>query len=204
MKNQYISDYRDYLKKTLPHECEISYKANERILVLTVEPQCLTDILLFLRDDSRSLFKMLTDLTAVDYIDSEYRFEIVYNLLCFEFSKRLRIKVKCHDNQVIPSAALIYKSSSWYEREIWDMYGIAFSGNDDMRRILTDYNFEGHPLRKDFPLTGYVEVRYDNEKQAVIYEPVELVQEFRNFDFQSPWEGTEYIMNNLNNEKANK
>ena len=193
MSLEYISEYRDYVLDNLPSGASVEYKQNEGILVLTVSSDLIIEALCFLRDDSRSLFKVLTDITAVDYPERSERFEIVYNLLSLKFNSRLRIKVTTDEKKAIPSVSSLYSSACWYEREIWDMYGVSFEKNPDLRRILTDYGFEGHPLRKDFPLTGYVEVRYDDEKKRVVYEPVQLDQEFRSVDFESPWEGTMYI-----------
>ena len=134
-------------------------------------------------------FEMLLDITAVDYPQRSKRFELVYNLLSLKNHLRLRVKIFLNDNEIVPSISKLYKSAGWYEREVWDMYGVSFSGNNDLRRILTDYGFEGHPLRKDFPLTGFVELRYDEAKKKVVYSKVKLTQDYRNFDFLSPWEG---------------
>ena len=133
---------------------------------------------------------MLLDITAVDYPQRAKRFEIIYNLLSLKNHLRIRIKIFVNDNEIIPSISKLFKSANWYEREVWDMYGISFKGNNDLRRILTDYGFEGHPLRKDFPLTGFVELRYDENKKKVSYSKVKLTQDYRNFDFLSPWEGS--------------
>ena len=134
-------------------------------------------------------FEMLLDITAVDYPQRSKRFELVYILLSLKNHLRLRVKIFLNDNEIVPSISKLYKSAGWYEREVWDMYGVSFSGNNDLRRILTDYGFEGHPLRKDFPLTGFVELRYDESKKKVVYSKVKLTQDYRNFDFLSPWEG---------------
>ena len=134
-------------------------------------------------------FEMLLDITAVDYPQRSKRFELVYNLLSLKNHLRLRVKIFLNDNEIVPSISKLYKSACWYEREVWDMYGVSFSGNNDLRRILTDYGFEGYPLRKDFPLTGFVELRYDEAKKKVVYSKVKLTQDYRNFDFLSPWEG---------------
>ena len=139
------------------------------------------------RDDLN--FEMLLDITAVDYPQRSKRFELVYNLLSLKNHLRLRVKIFLNDNEIVPSISKLYKSACWYEREVWDMYGVSFSGNNDLRRILTDYGFEGYPLRKDFPLTGFVELRYDEAKKKVVYSKVKLTQDYRNFDFLSPWEG---------------
>lgn len=146
-------------------------------------------VLGFLRDDQKCLFKMLIDICGVDYPERADRFDVVYNLLSLKHNTRCRVKVAISEDEAVPSVVGIYPAAGWFEREAYDLYGIFFDGNPDLRRILTDYGFEGHPFRKDFPLTGYVEVRYDEQQKRVIYEPVKLVQEFRSFDFLSPWEG---------------
>ena len=147
-----------------------------------------------LRDDSGCQFKVLVDVTASDYPEREERFEIVYNLLSLSHNQRIRVKVSTDENIPVPSVVHLFSAAGWFEREVWDMFGVFFTDHPDLRRMLTDYGFEGHPLRKDFPLTGYVEVRYDEEQKRVIYEPVTLTQDFRSFDFMSPWEGAEYIL----------
>lgn len=148
----------------------------------------LARVLTFLRDDVNCQFKQLVDICGVDYPEREQRFEVVYNLLSLTHNRRVRVKVPINDESV-PSVVSVFSTAGWFEREVWDMYGIFFEGNPDLRRILTDYGFEGHPLRKDFPLTGFVEIRYDEEQKRVVYEPVKMTQDFRNFDFLSPWEG---------------
>lgn len=157
---------------------------------LNVKADGLIALLTWLRDDSNGLFKQLVDITAVDYPEREERFDVVYNLLSLRHNLRIRVKVRAADNASLPSITGIFSSASWLEREVWDMYGIYFSGHPDLRRILTDYGFEGHPQRKDFPLTGHVELRYDEDQKRVVYEPVKLTQAFRNFDYLSPWEGS--------------
>lgn len=147
-----------------------------------------------LKEDDKSRFKMLVSICGADYPNRKNRFEVVYNLLSVELNLRCLVKIQVAEDEVVPSVTKMFMSAGWYERETYDMYGVLFSGNPDLRRILTDYGFDGYPLRKDFPLTGYTEVRYDTEKKAVVYEPVSLNQEFRNFDFLSPWEGTNYIL----------
>ncbi|MCH2547041.1 MAG: NADH-quinone oxidoreductase subunit C [Alphaproteobacteria bacterium] len=155
----------------------------------------LLQLLSFLQSDANCLFKVLADITAVDYPERSPRFEVVYNLLSVKWNRRVRVKLAVDEDTPVPSAVQLFAAAGWHEREVFDMYGVFFSGNPDLRRILTDYGFDGHPLRKDFPLTGYVEMRYDSEQKRVIYEPVELRQEFRNFDFLSPWEGPEkYVL----------
>ena len=149
-------------------------------------------VLKFLKDDPRCRFEQLTDLCGVDYPERDPRFDVVYHLLSLSHNQRLRLKIGVNEDQPVPSATGVYASAGWWERETWDLYGIYFEGNPDLRRLLTDYGFDGHPLRKDFPLTGYVELRYDSEQKRVVYEPVKLTQEFRRFDFLSPWEGASY------------
>ena len=161
--------------------------------ILVPRPR-IADVLLTLRDDAALAFQQMMDLCGVDYPERPERFEVVYNLLSLKYNWRVRVKVQTDEASLVPSIAGVYSSAGWWERECWDMYGIAFSGNPDLRRILTDYGFEGHPLRKDFPLSGYVEVRYDEDQKRVVYEPVKLPQDFRSFDFLSPWEG----MTNVN------
>ena len=159
-------------------------------LSITVATTDLPRVLLWLRDDPNMLFKELVDLCGVDYPERELRFDVVYHLLSLHHIHRIRVRVMTDEATPVPSATGLFRSAGWFEREAWDMYGILFSDHPDLRRLLTDYGFEGHPLRKDFPLTGYVEMRYDDEQQRVVYEPVKLRQDFRNFDFLSPWEGS--------------
>ena len=159
-------------------------------------------VLKFLRDDANCQFKQLIDICGVDYPDDEERFEVVYHLLAMTHNNRILVKLRTDEDTAVPSATALFKAANWWEREAWDMFGIAFAGHPDLRRILTDYGFEGHPLRKDFPLTGYVEVRYDDEQKRVVYEPVKLTQEFRSFDFLSPWEGVQRVL--PGDEKAEK
>ena len=158
-------------------------------LVTIVEKEDIAKLLVFLRDDVNCQFKQLMDICGVDYPERPQRFEVVYNLLSLVHNNRVTVKVMLDDNSSIPSVSKVFSSADWWEREIWDLFGIFFSGHPDLRRILTDYGFDGHPLRKDFPLTGYVEVRYDDAQKRVVYEPVKLTQEYRDFDFLSPWEG---------------
>ncbi|MET3781920.1 NADH-quinone oxidoreductase subunit C [Brevundimonas sp. 1080] len=159
-------------------------------LTLVAPRERIVEVLTTLRDQFG--FQQLLDLCGVDYPDRKERFEVVYHLLSMTRNARLRIKVSTDETQPVPSVISAYPAANWFEREAYDMYGMLFSGHPDMRRLLTDYGFEGHPLRKDFPMTGYVEVRYDEEQRRVVYEPVKLTQEFRTFDFLSPWEGAEY------------
>src|SRR5690349_1204676 len=154
----------------------------------------IVSVLRFLRDDERCLFWSLIDITAVDWPSRERRFDVVYHLLSPKHNTRIRLKIETDETTPVASVIEVFPSADWYGREIYDLYGVVFTGHPDLRRILTDYGFEGHPLRKDFPLTGFVEVRYDDELKRVVYEPVRLTQEFRNFDFLSPWEGTDYTL----------
>jgi NADH-quinone oxidoreductase subunit C len=163
-------------------------------LILWAERPAIVRVLTFLRDDPRMLFKQLVDLCGVDYPDRIERFEVVYNLLSLKHNRRIRVKVATDENEPVPSVTGAFSSANWYERETWDLFGVYFSDHPDLRRLLTDYGFEGHPLRKDFPLTGYVEVRYDEDQKRVVYEPVKLKQEFRSFDFLSPWEGMTQLL----------
>ena len=161
-------------------------------LSLCARAEGIVKVLTFLRDDSSCQFGILIDICGVDYPERAERFDVVYNLLSLKHNQRIRVKVANDGDAAVPSAIAVYRAADWFEREAWDLYGIFFSGHPDLRRLLTDYGFEGHPLRKDFPLTGHVEMRYDEEAKRVVYEPVSLTQEFRRFDFMSPWEGTEY------------
>ncbi|CAN7152470.1 NADH-quinone oxidoreductase subunit C [Pararhizobium sp. LjRoot255] len=170
-------------------------------LTLTATADNLIALLTFLRDDARCGFVNFTDICGVDWPQRPDRFDVVYHLLSPKQNLRIRVKVATGEDQPVPSACAVYPGADWFEREAYDMYGILFTGHPDLRRILTDYGFEGYPLRKDFPTTGFVEVRYDDEAKRVVYEPVELKQEFRNFDFMSPWEGTDYVL--PGDEKAN-
>lgn len=175
---------------------------NSEMLVLTCEPSYVPNLLTFLRDNSRCQFKQLIDVFGADYPQRAERFEVVYNLLSVKYNRRILVKTRVDEKTKIPSVVKVFSAALWFEREVWDMYGVQFDKNPDLRRILTDYGFKGHPMRKDFPLTGHVEVRYDEMKQRVIYEPVKLEQEFRSFDFLSPWEGTNYVL--PGDEKAKK
>ena len=163
-------------------------------LVVQVSPAGLPDFIEHIKTQRDGKFSSLVDITAVDYPSREKRFEVVYHLLSMHTNQRIRIKASIHEDEVVPSITSIHPSADWFEREVFDMYGIMFSGHPDLRRILTDYGFKGYPLRKDFPTTGYTELRYDEVEKRVVYEPVSLVQEYRQFDFMSPWEGAEYIL----------
>jgi NADH-quinone oxidoreductase subunit C len=171
-------------------------------LTLVVAPAEIVRVLTALRDDGQCLFEVLIDICGVDYPEREKRFDVVYHLLSPRRNQRIRIKCETDEDTAVPSAVAVFPAANWFEREAYDMYGILFSGHPDLRRILTDYGFQGHPLRKDFPLTGYVEVRYDDAQKRVVYEPVKLTQEFRSFDFMSPWEGVDYVL--PGDEKATK
>ncbi|MDJ1156748.1 NADH-quinone oxidoreductase subunit C [Chelatococcus sp. SYSU_G07232] len=172
---------------------------------LTVQAEAaeIVRVLTFLRNDPKCLFVNFTDLCGVDYPQRERRFDVVYHLLSPRHNVRVRVKVQTDEVTPVPSVISVFPAANWFEREAYDFYGVIFSGHPDLRRILTDYGFEGHPLRKDFPLTGFVEVRYDDEQKRVVYEPVRLNQEFRNFDFLSPWEGTDYVLPGDEKAKAN-
>jgi NADH-quinone oxidoreductase subunit C len=163
-------------------------------LALTVNLANLAALVEFLRDDASCRFSTLVDITAIDHPERERRFDVVYHFLSMYRNHRIRLKVAVRDEEMVPSLVDLHPSANWFEREVFDMFGILFSGHPDLRRILTDYGFRGHPLRKDFPTTGYTEVRYDEALKRVVYEPVNLVQEYRQFDFMSPWEGAEYIL----------
>jgi len=185
---QALQDLGDYIAAALSQEV-LSAKLLRGELVITVRGAAIQKVLTFLRDDTNCLFKQVMDITAVDYPEREQRFEVVYNLLSLKQNQRIRVKVNTDEDTPVPTVTGVFSAAGWFEREVWDMFGVSFSDHPDLRRILTDYGFEGHPLRKDFPLTGFVERRYDDEQKRVVYEPVKLVQDFRNFDFLSPWEG---------------
>jgi NADH-quinone oxidoreductase subunit C len=191
--NPALQDLGDYILAALPEAVTEATQDRDQ-LILVCPAKHVARLLTFLRDDANCLFKQLTAICGADYPEREARFDVVYNLLSFRHNQRVRIKVRAGEDTVVPSVVPVYSSAGWYEREIWDLYGVMFDGNPDLRRILTDYGFDGHPLRKDFPLTGFVEVRYDEAQKRVVYEPVKLTQAFRSFDFMSPWEGAEYIL----------
>jgi NADH-quinone oxidoreductase subunit C len=163
-------------------------------LTVTVAGEDIVEVVSFLRDDPACQFISFIDICGADYPSRAKRFDVVYHLLSPKKNLRIRIKVMTDEDTPVPSITGVYPGADWFERETYDLYGVLFSGHPDLRRLLTDYGFDGYPLRKDFPLTGFVEVRYDDEVKRVVYEPVELKQEFRNFDFLSPWEGTEYVL----------
>jgi len=163
-------------------------------LTVTVALDSLLDLMAHLKDDPTTRMTSLVDITAVDHPERPDRFDVVYHLLSMYTNGRVRVKAHVADTAMVPSLISIYPAANWFEREVYDLFGILFSGHPDLRRILTDYGFRGHPLRKDFPTTGYTEVRYDEVQKRVVYEPVKLVQEYRQFDFMSPWEGAQYIL----------
>ena len=163
-------------------------------IVISSAATSLLRLIQFLKEDKNCKFNILIDICGVDYPEKDKRFEIVYHFLSLSVNRRIRVKLMTDEETKVPSIVDLFPSAGWYEREVYDLFGVIFSGNTDLRRLLTDYGFKGHPLRKDFPLTGYVEVRYDEEQKRVIYEPVKLTQEFRNFDFVSPWEGMNRIL----------
>jgi NADH-quinone oxidoreductase subunit C len=186
---QALKDLGEYVAQALPQDVLGAEVNRVGELGLTVKAAAIVKVLTFLRDDPGCLFKQLMDVCGVDWPAREARFDVVYNLLSMKHNQRIRVIVATDEATPVPSVVGVFSSANWFEREVWDMYGVVFSGHPDLRRILSDYGFEGHPLRKDFPLTGYVEMRYDDEKKRVVYEPVKLVQDFRSFDFLSPWEG---------------
>ena len=176
------------VKRALGEDCQLVAHDKDELDVLVVRTR-IADVLQKLRDDPDIAMNQLMDVAGADYPDRPMRFDVVYNLLSLRHNWRVRVKVQTDESSLVPTVTRVYPSAGWFEREVWDLFGVRFSGHPDLRRILTDYGFEGHPLRKDFPLTGYVEVRYDSEQRRVVYEPVKLPQDFRNFDFLSPWEG---------------
>jgi NADH-quinone oxidoreductase subunit C len=185
-----LSELGTYISGKLNVTNEITYGE----LTLHAEAANIVEVLAFLRDDAECKFVCFIDICGADYPVREMRFDVVYHLLSPYKNTRIRVKIQADEETQVPSAISVYPAANWYERETFDLYGILFSGHPDLRRILTDYGFSGHPLRKDFPVTGYVEVRYDDEAKRVVYEPVKLVQEMRQFDYLSPWEGTEYVL----------
>ncbi|GES46153.1 MULTISPECIES: NADH-quinone oxidoreductase subunit C [Rhizobium] len=185
-----LAAYLTEVRSALISSSEIKYGE----LNVTTTTENVIALLTFLRDDAKCGFVNMTDICGVDWPQRAERFDVVYHLLSPKKNLRIRVKVPVGEDQPVPSACGVYPGADWFERETWDMYGVLFTGHPDLRRLLTDYGFEGHPLRKDFPTTGFVEVRYDDAAKRVVYEPVELKQEFRNFDFLSPWEGTDYVL----------
>lgn len=188
-----LEDLADYLSGKMG-SAYLGSKVAHGELTVDVSREQINQVLKFLRDDMRCRFEVLIDICGVDWPAREHRFDVVYHLLSPRNNLRIRVKLQTNEDTPVPSAIEVFAAANWFEREAYDMYGILFSGHPDLRRLLTDYGFQGYPLRKDFPLTGYVEVRYDDEKKRVVYEPVKLNQEFRSFDFESPWEGVEYVL----------
>jgi NADH-quinone oxidoreductase subunit C len=193
MTNKALQDLGDHIAARLENEVNAVSVAHGE---LTVEARAdqIEKVLTFLRDDQECMFKQLIDVCGVDYPERAKRFDVVYHLLSLQLNQRIRVKVHTDEDTPVPSAVPVFASAGWFEREAWDMYGIFFAGHPDLRRMLTDYGFQGHPLRKDFPLTGFVECRYSEDEKRVVYEPVKLTQEFRNFDFMSPWESAKYVL----------
>ena len=185
-----LNDLEDFLQSKFSDEITSTDTSYDQLTVNT-NVSSLEQITSFLKLNSVCQFRTLIDITAVDYPEEEYRFQLIYHYLSMHQNFRIRIKIPVKDEEIVPSITSVFPAANWFEREVFDMYGILFGSHPDMRRLLTDYGFKGHPLRKDFPTTGYLEVRYDQEKKKVIYEPVKLNQEYRRFDFVSPWEGTE-------------
>ncbi len=175
-------------------DCVLSWDVTRDELCVKVAPTSLVGFVGFLKADRSCLFSSLVDITAVDYPGRAKRFDVIYHFLSMYQNHRIRLKVQVREDDMVPSIIDVHPSANWFEREVFDMFGLLFSGHPDLRRILTDYGFRGHPLRKDFPTTGYTEVRYDEVQKRVVYEPVSLVQEYRQFDFLSPWEGAKYVM----------
>ncbi|HJW40222.1 MAG TPA: NADH-quinone oxidoreductase subunit C [Rhizomicrobium sp.] len=191
-----LSALAAHLGEALPGAIS-AHRAAVGELSVDVLPGEIVRVMSFLRDDPACEFKILVDICGVDWPERTKRFDVVYHLLSLTKNMRLRAHVHVAEDEAVPSIVGVYPAANWFERETFDMYGIAFSDHPDLRRILTDYGFSGHPLRKDFPLTGYVEVRYDDQLKRVVYQPVQLVQEFRDFDFMSPWEGAPHIIENV-------
>jgi len=187
-----LSDVEKKINSELTTKINDSKIVHEQ-LYLSIDNEDLLDVILFLKTNKDTKFKQLIDITAVDYPENSKRFKMVYLFLSHQFNQRIIISSLINENEVVPSLTKIFPSANWMEREVFDMYGVKFKDHPDLRRILTDYGFEGHPLRKDFPLTGHNEVRYSEDEKKVIYEPVKLEQNYRNFDYESPWEGTKYI-----------
>jgi NADH-quinone oxidoreductase subunit C len=187
-----LSDVEKKINSELTTKINDSKIVHEQ-LYLSIDNEDLPDVILFLKTNKDTKFKQLIDITAVDYPENSKRFKMVYLFLSHQFNQRIIISSLINENEVVPSLTKIFPSANWMEREVFDMYGVKFKDHPDLRRILTDYDFEGYPLRKDFPLTGHNEVRYSEDEKKVIYEPVKLEQNYRNFDYESPWEGTKYI-----------
>lgn len=189
-----ITNFKDKISASRAGGLVANSEIKNDTIILHTSRDNLVNLLLSLRDEDSLSFKQLIDITAVDYPEKEERFEVIYQLLSLKNNIRIAVKTTVDEKASVPSVASVFGDANWLEREVWDMYGVKFKGHPDLRRILTDYGFQGHPQRKDFPLTGYVEVRYDEAKQRIVYEPVKLHQEFRNFDYLSPWEGSDYVL----------
>ena len=188
-----LRDLGEYVQSALPEQLEdVEIEYDE--LAIVARPESIVRVLSFLRDDVNCQFKQLMDVCGVDYPGRPQGFDVVYNLLSLTHNRRIRVKIRTDGQAAVPTVTGVFSSAGWWEREAYDLYGIWFRDHPDLRRILTDYGFEGYPLRKDFPLTGYVEVRYDDEQKRIVYEPVKLTQDFRNFDFLSPWEGMQQFL----------
>lgn len=192
-QEQALKELGEHIAVSLPNDVS-GFRVSLGELTLEAPADRIVNLLTFLRDEGNCQFVQLIDVFGVDWPEREKRFDVVYHLLSLKLNQRIRVIVQTDEDTPVPSITGVFSAAGWFERETWDMYGVMFSGHPDLRRILSDYGFEGHPLRKDFPLTGYVEVRYDNQQKRVIYEPVQLSQEFRRFDFMSPWEGAKYVL----------
>ena len=189
---EFLKKIEKIINSELSSKIQNSLIENEELLI-EINENDLVEVVQFLKSNEKCKFRQLIDIVGVDYPENEKRFELVYLLLSHEYNHRIKLLIKFEINQVINSITKVFPSANWMEREVFDMYGVKFKNHPDLRRILTDYGFKGHPLRKDFPLTGFNEVRYSEKEKKVIYEPVKLEQNYRNFDFESPWEGTKYI-----------
>ena len=201
MKN--LSNLEKKIKSELATKIK-STKIKHKNIYISIENENLLEVIAFLKNDNETKCRQLINITVVDHPERNQRFDMVYLFLSHEFNQRIVLKYTISENEVIPSLTSIFPSANWMEREVFDMYGVTFKDHPDLRRILTDYGFEGHPLRKDFPLTGHTEVRYSEDQKKVISEPVKLEQNYRNFDYESPWEGTKYIKEEFdNNDKKN-
>lgn len=196
-----LQDIGEFISSKLPTSVNSSSVERDELTIQVKREDILT-VLKFLRDDPQCKFTCIIDICGVDHPGKPNRFEVVYHLLSLKHNTRIRVKLETDEQTPVPSAVSIFPGALWHEREAYDMFGIAFEGHPDLRRLLTDYGFQGYPLRKDFPTTGYLEVRYDETQKRVVYEPVKLAQEYRDFDFQSPWEGTDYVL--PGDEKAEK
>jgi NADH-quinone oxidoreductase subunit C len=188
-----LTELGGYIEAKRP-DCVIGWDVTRDELNVDVAPSNIRGFIEFLKTDPTCRFSSLVDITGVDYPQRPKRFDVVYHFLSMYQNHRIRLRVSIREDEMVPSIVSVYPSANWFEREVFDMFGILFSGHPDLRRILTDYGFRGYPLRKDFPTTGYTEVRYDEEQKRVVYEPVSLVQEYRQFDFMSPWEGAQYVL----------